>query len=177
MKWLLRLYPATWRDRYGAEFDHVLAGQRVSLGLLLDVIGGAVDAHLHPQVLTPDPNRNPNLNPNLNQGEDTMTLAMFARCAAGGPKLSAGERRFSSTLAIVSALAMASLYLILTKIFRQAPAVQAVIYASVIFTSSIRVQMVYLRNRSRAAQALILGAELLAMYLFMLSACLVASRL
>jgi hypothetical protein len=176
MSWLLRLYPASWRARYGEEFAHVLSGQHVSLGLLLDVIGGAVDAHLHPQVLASHSNRNPDLNPNLKQGE-TMTLAMFARCAAGGPKLSPEERRFASTLAIVSALAMASLYLVLTKIFRQVPAVQAVIYTSVIFTSSIQTQMAYLRNRSRAAQALILGAELGAMYLFMLSACLIASRL
>jgi hypothetical protein len=169
MKWLLRLYPAAWRARYGEEFAAVLAGQRVSLGLLLDVIGGAVDAHLHPQILPTHSNQA--------QGEDTMTLALLQRCALGGPKLSPSERRFASTLAIMSALAMASLYLVLTKLYRQAPAVQAVIYASVIFTSSIRVQMVYLRNRSRAAQALILGAELLAMYLFMLSACLIASRL
>jgi hypothetical protein len=173
MNWLLRLYPAKWRERYGNEFALVLAGQRVSIGLLLDVIGGAVDAHLHPQVLSTNSNRNSN----LNQGEDTMTLAMFARCAAGGPKLSPEERRFASTFAIVSALALATLYIVLTRIFRQAPAVQAVIYASVFFTSSIHVQMAYLRNRSRTAQALILGAELGAMYLFMLGACLIASRL
>jgi hypothetical protein len=177
MSWLLRLYPANWRARYGEEFDAVLAGQRVSFGMLLDVIGGAVDAHLHPQILPSHSNRNPNLNSNLNQGKDTMTLAMFARCAAGGPRLSRDERRFASTIAILSALAMASLYLILTKIYRQAPAVQAVIYASVFFTSSIQVQMTYLRNRSRVAQALILGAELVAMYLFMLGACLIASNL
>lgn len=173
MSLLLRLYPANWRARYGEEFDAVLAGQHMSFGMLLDVIGGAVDAHLHPQVLPSQSNRNPN----PNQGEDTMTVAMFARCAAGGPKLSRDERRFASTIAILSALAMASLYLILTKIYRQAPAVQAVIYASVFFTSSIQVQMSYLRNRSRLAQALILGAELVAMYLFMLGACLIASRL
>jgi hypothetical protein len=106
-----------------------------------------------------------------------MTLALLQRCALGGPKLSPGERRFASMLAILSALAMASLYLVLTKIFRQAPAVQAVIYASVFFTSSIQVQMAYLRNRSRRTQALILGAELAAMYLFMLGACMVASKL
>ena len=106
-----------------------------------------------------------------------MTIAMFERCAAGGPKLSPGERRFASTLAILSALAMASLYLVLTKIFRQAPAVQAVIYASVVFTSSIDFQMVYLRNWSRIARAVILGAELAGIYLFMLGACLIASKL
>jgi len=106
-----------------------------------------------------------------------MTLAMFARCATGGPKLSPGERRFASKLAILTALAMASLYLVLTKIFRQAPAVQAVIYASVFFTSSIHVQIAYLRNRSRGTQALILGAELVAMYLFMLGVCLLAGKI
>lgn len=173
MNWLVRLYPARWRARYGEEFGAALASQRVSVGMLLDVIGGAVDAHLHPQVLQ----SNSNQFPNPNQGEDTMTLAMFERCAAGGPKLSPEERRFASKFAILSALAMASLYLVLTKIFRQAPAVQAVIYASVFFTSSIRVQMAYLRNRSRSTQALILGAELIAMYLFMLGACLLAGRI
>ena len=173
MKWLVWLYPARWRVRYGDEFAAVLDSQRASVGLVLDLIGGAIDAHLHPQVLPSHSNQF--LNPN--QGEDTMTTAMFERCAAGGPKLSPAERRFASTLAILSALAMASLYLVLTKIFRQAPAVQAVIYASVFFTSSIRVQMAYLRNRSRTAQALILGAELAAMYLFMLGACLIASKL
>ena len=173
MNWLVRLYPAQWRARYGDEFAAVLAGQRVSVGLLLDVIGGAVDAHLHPQVLQ----SNSNQFPNPNQGEDTMTIAMFARCAAGGPKLSREESRFASRLAIVSALAMASLYLVLTKIFRQAPAVQAVIYASIVFTSSIKFQMARLRDRSRGTQALILGAELVAMYLFMLGVCLLASNI
>lgn len=173
MKWLVWLYPARWRARYGDEFAAVLDSQRASVGLVLDLIGGAIDAHLHPQVLPSHSNQF--LNPN--QGEDTMTIAMFERCAAGGPKLSPGERRFASTLAILSALAMASLYLVLTKIFRKAPAVQAVIYASVVFTSSIHVQMAYLRNRSRTAQALILGAELAAIYLFILGACLIASKL
>jgi hypothetical protein len=173
MNWLLRLYPARWRARYGTEFAIVLASQRVSIGMVLDVVGGAVDAHLHPQVLPSDSNQFPN----PNQGEDTMTLAMFARCATGGPKLSPGERRFASKLAILTALAMASLYLVLTKIFRQAPAVQAVIYASVFFTSSIHVQIAYLRNRSRGTQALILGAELVAMYLFMLGVCLLAGKI
>jgi hypothetical protein len=173
MNWLVRLYPARWRARYGEEFGAVLASQHVSVGMLLDVIGGAVDAHLHPQMLPSNSNRFPN----PNQGEDTMTLAMFERCAAGGPKLSPEERRFASRFAILSSLAMASLYLILTRIFRQAPAVQAVIYASVFFTSSIRVQMAYLRNRSRGAQVLMLGAELIAMYLLMLGACALAAKI
>jgi hypothetical protein len=50
MKWLLQLYPARWRERYGEEFGAVLASQRASVGMVLDVLGGAIDAHLYPQI-------------------------------------------------------------------------------------------------------------------------------
>ena len=44
---LVTLYPGRWRDRYGDEFTHVLTDQPLTLRLLVDVIGGAVDAHLY----------------------------------------------------------------------------------------------------------------------------------
>ena len=183
MKWLLRLYPARWRERYGAEFGDVLSSQRASFGLMLDVVAGAIDAHLHPQIAPSQSNPTSNSNPipspipNSIQGDEVMTLAMFQRCAAGGPKLSPEERKFASRFAILSSLALAIVYLALTKLYREAPAVQAVIYASIFFTSSIKVQMAYLRNHSARARALILGAELSAMYLFMLGVCLLASKI
>jgi hypothetical protein len=47
---LLRLYPAAWRQRYEAEMLDLLA-QRPRTGRdLVDLVRGAVDAHLHPQV-------------------------------------------------------------------------------------------------------------------------------
>jgi hypothetical protein len=169
MNWLVRLYPAQWRARYGEEFAAVLAGQRLSVGLVLDVVGGAIDAHFSPQLQAS--------NSGQTEREKKMTFAMLNRCAAGGPKLTPDERKTASRLAIFGALGMAALYLVLTKLYRGAPAVQAVFYASVLFTSSVQFQMVYVRNRSRAAQILILGSELGFMYLFMLSACLLASRI
>src|SRR5262249_40129588 len=51
--WLLRLYPCAWRDRYGTELAELLAQERVSLLALLSVVGGALDAHRHPQLLAP----------------------------------------------------------------------------------------------------------------------------
>jgi len=50
VKWLVRLYPARWRRRYGAEFETVLASQAPSLWQILDVLRGALDAHLHPDL-------------------------------------------------------------------------------------------------------------------------------
>jgi hypothetical protein len=169
MNWLLRLYPAPWRDRYGEEFSAVLASQRTSLGLVLDVLGGALDAHLHPQLQ--------NAHSEPIQGDDTMTLAMLQRCAVGGPKLSPHDRRIASLISISGALAMAVLYLVLTKLYRQAPAVQAVIYASVFFSSTIYRQAAYLKQRSRLTQVFIAGGSLLGMYLFMLAVCVIASKL
>lgn len=169
MNWMLRLYPAGWRERYGEEFDAVLASQRASIGLVLDVLGGAVDAHLHPQIQGSDSKQS--------KGDDRMTFEMLQRCAAGGPKLSPRDRRIASLLTIGSALVIAVLFMALTKLYRGAPAVQAVFYASVPSLSIVYGQMAYLRKRSRLTQVFILSAGLLGMYLFMLAVCVLGSKL
>jgi len=169
MNWLLHLYPAPWRERYGEEFATVLASQRASVGLFFDVFAGAIDAHLHPQI--------PHSSSNQIKGEDTMTLGMLARCATGGPKLSPSERRIAFRLSILSALVIAALYMVLTKIYRQAPAVQAVYWTSIFFPNFIYQQTVYLKKRLWLTQAIVLGAGLSGMYLFMLTVCELGSKL
>ncbi|MFI5274144.1 MAG: hypothetical protein ACHQ4H_14005 [Ktedonobacterales bacterium] len=49
--WLLRLYPAAWRARYGDELGVLLAGMPATPLALLDVLLGALDAHLHVDLL------------------------------------------------------------------------------------------------------------------------------
>ena len=173
MRWLLRLYPAAWRERYGEEFGAVLASQRVSVGLVLDVIGGAIDARLYPQVFT----QSEHSEAKQIQGGDTMTLAMLQRCAVGGPKLTRDERRIASRLAIGTSFVLAMLYLLLTKLYREAPAVQAVIWSAILAPNIINTQMAYLKKRSRLTHAIIVGGGILGMYAFMLAVCLVARRL
>ena len=169
MRWLLRLYPAPWRERYGEEFGAVLDSQRASLGMVFDVWGGAIDAHLHPQI------QRPKSKPI--EGEDTMTLAMLQRCAAGGPKLSPSDRRIGSRSAILSALVMAALYLVLTRIYGGTIPVRAFGYASVPFLALIREQTAYLRNRPWFTQAVVLVGGLSAMYVFMLVVCVLGKKL
>lgn len=50
MNGLLRLYPAAWRDRYVQEVSDLLAERPPSLRDRLDLIAGAADAWIHPQV-------------------------------------------------------------------------------------------------------------------------------
>lgn len=46
MRRLLRLYPRRWRARYGDEFALVLRGTPPGPGTVLDVLRGALDAHV-----------------------------------------------------------------------------------------------------------------------------------
>ena len=50
MRALLALYPGAWRRRYGFEFAALLEAQPPSPSLILDIVLGAIDAHLDPQV-------------------------------------------------------------------------------------------------------------------------------
>src|SRR5689334_9648636 len=43
--WLIRLYPATWRARYGDEFAALLEQAPLTLPVLLDVLRGAGEEH------------------------------------------------------------------------------------------------------------------------------------
>jgi hypothetical protein len=46
---LLRLYPRAWRERYGEELSAQLEAQRpLRIGIVADLVSGALDAHLHP---------------------------------------------------------------------------------------------------------------------------------
>ena len=46
MRGFAALYPKSWRARYGEEFDALLAQQRHTPGAVIDLLLGALDAHL-----------------------------------------------------------------------------------------------------------------------------------
>jgi hypothetical protein len=46
MKWLVRLYPPRWRERYEKEFLAVLEEHRITPSIAFDVCRGAADAWL-----------------------------------------------------------------------------------------------------------------------------------
>jgi hypothetical protein len=52
MSALVRLYPAAWRARYGSEFETLLAERPPSARDLVDILLGAIDARVSPQVTT-----------------------------------------------------------------------------------------------------------------------------
>jgi hypothetical protein len=52
---LIALYPRAWRERYGDELAAILVAEPPGLRARLDLVRGALDAHLHPAVPSPLP--------------------------------------------------------------------------------------------------------------------------
>lgn len=57
MSRILHLYPAAWRDRYLAELEDLLLDRPPTVRDQLDMIRGAFDAWVHPQVTARPPRR------------------------------------------------------------------------------------------------------------------------
>ena len=74
---LLRLYPHAWRDRYGDEMASVLAEHRVTYWTALDLILGALDAHLHGDLL---PRRLVSMAHRIRSSEITIFCAFVLFC-------------------------------------------------------------------------------------------------
>ena len=171
MVWLLKLYPRPWRARYGGELAAILAAQQPSFGLAIDLIAGALDARLQPQVRT-----------TATKGDATMATQTTAtwllnRCSVGGPKASEREQRLGGFAMIATAIVFGGMYIWLRHRYHGIPAVEAVGYmtfpAMLLFYS----QLAYLRGRSAATQIALVGGSLMLVYLFIWAACAIAFRL
>lgn len=90
MSGLLRLYPRRWRDRYGPELEDLVASRPPSLRDRLDLVLGAVDAWLHPELVP----------------ATDGSSAHDDRLVGGGPALAAIAALLGGALAIAGSLLM-----------------------------------------------------------------------
>lgn len=137
---LIALYPASWRARYAEEFTHVLHAQPFTLRLFADVVGGAVDAHVH---------------------GGTMTNMLMKRCASGGTRISPQDAWRSSAVTIGASLVLSAVY-VGAKFYRpHSDLVDA--FGVMAFPAAMILAMPfsYLKNASRAAQIVVVGGMLL----------------
>src|SRR5205814_1634473 len=51
LRWMLHLYPRAWRDRYEDEVRALLEERGATAATLVDLLFGALDAHLDPTYL------------------------------------------------------------------------------------------------------------------------------
>lgn len=80
---LLVLFPQAWRERYETEMRELLAEQTIRPRTMVDLVGAAADAHLHPHGLVPAP---------VQRMRNTVGAALscwiaFVLCGSGFAKL------------------------------------------------------------------------------------------
>ena len=104
MSRLLRLYPAAWRERYETEFLVVLDGRPAGLRGWLDIVLGAVDAHLHPELIGAEPRPWTHRLPGLFAlGAGLIWSSFFVRALTGDPRQEWGDSiGFAIVLMIVA---------------------------------------------------------------------------
>jgi hypothetical protein len=161
MTWLLRLYPAGWRRRYGAELSELIAAQSFSIGSAIDLLAGAVDAWLHPELIRPiDPD---------SKGEAMMVARMMQpKCAGCGPDISASDKRKSAAVNIGGTLVLILPWLWAVRQFHGNGYVMALAPMTYILPNLLGQRYTSLNGRSGRVQAVLitgLGASLFAFLL------------
>lgn len=109
MNRLLKLYPREWRRHYGAEIEEVVSSQPKSIQLIVDLLGGAIDAHLKPQAFA---RRIEATEPNPPGGSDMLT-----RLKGSGSRepISRKDALVAGGMTIVAALVVSAIMVIGTE--------------------------------------------------------------
>ena len=164
MSWLLRLYPTGWQRRYRSEMEAYLADEPRTLRRDLDLIAGAVDAHLNPDV-TPEPD--------MYNGDTKMSS--FSHCSTSDISLTDGCKSAATILGVTFALT--TLGVTLDKTLGDHVAIQALILSSWMIAMVVAAPFTYLKPYSKTAQYVMIGAAVPGFYIFFLVTLLIGSAI
>lgn len=99
MTWLIRLYPRPFRQRYGAELADLIAAQPFSVRTTVDLIAGAIDAWIHPQLAVQAKADA--------EGEKTMMARLMRfECAGYGAEITAADTKKSLAISFLGTIVM-----------------------------------------------------------------------
>jgi hypothetical protein len=164
MTWLLRLYPREWRRRYGAEIEEVVASQPKSLQLVVDLLGGAVDAHLKPQAFA--------RRLDGATAADRGGLDMVNRMKGCGATASVSRKDafLGAGLTLGSALVVATIMVI-----GRSPITETIGLTMFPGVLAVGTQSMYLRGHSTLAKVVLIGGPFVVLFLIGLLAGLAVS--
>jgi hypothetical protein len=148
--WLLKLYPPRWRRRYGAELTEMIAAQPFSIGAAIDLVAGAIDAWVHPRLITA---------PGSNEREVPMsiTIRRFA-CAGDAPPLTRSDKIKSTTINVGGTLMLALVWLAMVWQFRKNEYVLALAPMTYFLPYLVSLRYTSLKGRSHATQAILIAS-------------------
>lgn len=170
---MLRLYPCAWRRRYGEGFLELVAPQPWSVALVVDVVAGAIDAWISPQVSAA-----------MQASIEKENGKMFAKtlklgCAVRTADFTPAEQRKSVVVMLTSTLVLTGVWMWIYVQTYGNPYLDVMAFVPLTYTAPYLYTMryTYLKARSRATQALFIWGLLgfLSVFLFVIG--LISARI
>ncbi len=151
---VLRLYPRHWRLRYGAELAELVASEPLSISLLIDLIAGAIDARLQPDLVTPPISV-------VQEREGRMVGNLIRlRCAGYGANVTRRDAWLSAAVMIGGTILLTLIWMRLHIVGGDNPYVDS--FATVPFLAAyiLSLPFTYLKERPRRTQVVFVIAGL-----------------
>lgn len=147
---LLRLYPRAWRERYGEEFLEFVGGGPLRAKQVIDIVSGAIDAHLSREVRRSTA---------PNGGGAIMLSSLKAACARTDPAITRRDGLIGAGAMILATLVFVALGTVLK---RQGWPELGETILSLSYTASLLVAMpfLWLKGQSWKVQVLSVGVPL-----------------
>jgi hypothetical protein len=150
---MLRLYPRTWRRRYGDEVAAMIEGRPFSLATAVDLLAGAIDVRLHPSATMAAAAADSAVK------ERTMTngIAKLDCAALLGPNVTKTDqwRALGVTIGLTVVLSLA--WMALHVRFHDNPYVDALSMMPILASWLFGMRYTYLKDRGWAVQAAFIG--------------------
>lgn len=163
---LIRLYPRSWRERYGDEMRELLASQPSSLRTFTDLVAGALDARFNPQHV-------PAMAAGTTRGVGTMMRAL--RCAPAGVTMKDQWR--SAAWMVGGSFVLTAIAILLKLRIGPNPWSEGLIYAAFPASLMLSMECTYFKPYSPAARrTMAIGGALFILLIFWL-ATMVANRI
>jgi len=161
---LVSLYPRAWRARYGTELEELIRYQRLTPRIVLDLVAGAIDAHLHAGSA-----------PGVSEPVGGAMLRVGNIC---GPSLITPEQQRNSAIWMLAGTAvLAVVYLGLKRLCGDGVLIEAFGYAAFPIAVTLSARTSYLRSYSAPASIVILGTTVAAVYGILLAATIISRAL
>ena len=175
MIWLLRLYPAPWRRRYGEEVAGMIAGRRFSFRIAIDLVAGAIDVWLHPSAtLAAASVAEPT---NAEEGTMLSRIARFDCAAIMGTKITKADEWKATGMTVGGTVVLTLIWMAVHRRVGDNAYVESLSFMAFVVPLLSSMRYTYLKGRPGSVQAVFVGGFSLVVAAVMLGAGWVAARL
>jgi hypothetical protein len=173
MTWLLRLYPAPWRRRYGDEVAALIADRAFSFSMAVDLVAGAIDVWLHPSITLAAASA---AAPHTEEKNMLSRLARLGCAGALGPDVTRADQAKAAIVTLGGTIALTLVWMTVRSRIGENAYLDAL--SALAFLAPIVVSMRYtsLKRRPGSVQAIFIGGLLLVVTAILLTAALIADR-